>query len=66
MLPCMSSISLSFAFPCNLSLLFFQMGLHAEWVDEPREFALKMLAELSLIISTAASIILNQKRQSKL
>lgn len=47
------------------SLLFRQMGLHAEWVDEPREFALKMLSELSLIISTAASVTLNQKRQRK-
>lgn len=38
-------------------------GLYAEWVDEPREFALKMLSELSLIISTVASTILKQKRQ---
>ena len=35
----------------------FQMGLHAEWVDEPHEFTPKMLSERFFIISTAAYII---------
>lgn len=35
-------------------------------MDVPREFALKMLSQLSLIISTATSIILNLEEVEKI
>ena len=49
----------------DLSLLFLRMGLHAVELDEPPEFAPKMLSKLAFTIANAASIILDWEKARK-
>lgn len=57
---CISSISLSFKI-----MLLYLLLLHAKWLGKPPVFAPKMLSNLSLIISTAASTALEEEEKAE-